>query len=77
MHDGNIATLGNVIDHYAAGGRTLYSGPNVGVGRENKNKSALLTGFEISMAEKDDLLKFLANLTDFSLLDNSRYSELE
>jgi cytochrome c peroxidase len=77
MHDGSIATLGEVIDHYAAGGRTIRSGPNAGDGRANVNKSALLTSFELSMAERDDLLKFLASLTDFSLLDNPRFSELE
>lgn len=27
MHDGSIATLDEVIDHYAAGGRTIAAGP--------------------------------------------------
>jgi cytochrome c peroxidase len=28
MHDGSAATLEDVIAHYAAGGRTIASGPN-------------------------------------------------
>src|SRR5206468_12255828 len=36
MHDGSIATLGEVVDHYAAGGRTIEHGPWAGVGRENR-----------------------------------------
>ena len=39
MHDGSVATLEEAIDHYAAGGRTIASGPNAGVGRDNPNKS--------------------------------------
>ena len=40
MHDGSVATLEEVIDHYAAGGRTITAGPNAGVGNDNPNKSA-------------------------------------
>ena len=32
MHDGSIATLEQVVDHYAAGGRTIETGPYAGVG---------------------------------------------
>ena len=75
MHDGSVATLAEVIDHYAAGGRTLRTGPDAGVGQENANKSASVTGFELGTVDKDDLLNFLASLTDFSLLDDPRFSD--
>jgi cytochrome c peroxidase len=42
MHDGSIATLAEVVDHYAAGGREIEDGPNAGDGRENPNKSPLV-----------------------------------
>ena len=32
MHDGSIATLDEVLDHYTAGGRTITDGPYAGVG---------------------------------------------
>ena len=35
MHDGSVATLEDVIDHYAAGGRTIAEGPYRGVGHDN------------------------------------------
>jgi cytochrome c peroxidase len=54
MHDGSIATLSDVIDHYAAGGRAPTS----------PNKSPLVSGFTLSPDEKADLLAFLSALTD-------------
>jgi cytochrome c peroxidase len=33
MHDGSIATLDAVLDHYREGGRTIVDGPHAGVGR--------------------------------------------
>ncbi|MFQ5983745.1 MAG: MbnH family di-heme enzyme [Woeseiaceae bacterium] len=74
MHDGSIATLSDVIDHYAAGGRTISDGPNAGIGKANSNKSPLLMGFELSADEKADLLNFLDSLTDYSVLDDPRFS---
>ncbi len=75
MHDGSIATLEEVIDHYARGGRLIESGPYAGDGRENPNKSALLNGFEITEQEKEDLIAFLRALTDEDLLTNPAYSD--
>jgi cytochrome c peroxidase len=45
MHDGSIATLAEVVDHYARGGRLITSGPNAGDGALNPNKSQFVTGF--------------------------------
>jgi cytochrome c peroxidase len=75
MHDGSIATLEEVLDHYARGGRLIESGPNAGDGKDNPNKSALLNGFVISEQEKQDLLAFLHALTDDDLMNNPAYSD--
>ena len=77
MHDGSIATLSEVIDHYAAGGRTIHNGPNAGIGKANSNKSPLLAGFELDESEKGDLLNFLESLTDRSILNEPRFSNPE
>ncbi len=52
MHDGSIASLEEVIEHYASGG----SGHPL--------KSEKVTGFSISASEKADLIEFLKALTD-------------
>ena len=75
MHDGSIATLSEVVDHYAVGGRTIENGTNAGIGSANKRKSPLLTGFDLDQSEKRDLLSFLESLTDYSVLDDSRFSK--
>ena len=77
MHDGSIATLSDVIDHYAAGGRSIGRGQNAGSGNANSRKSQLLTGFEFSVMEKNDLLQFLDSLTDHSVLHEKRFSKPE
>jgi cytochrome c peroxidase len=48
MHDGSVATLSEVLDHYAAGGRTIADGPHAGVGRDNPFKSGFIRGFELT-----------------------------
>ena len=67
MHDGSIATLEEVVEHYSAGGRNVTTGPNAGDGRENPNKSGFVTGFTLSDREKQDLIAFLEALTDNDL----------
>jgi cytochrome c peroxidase len=75
MHDGTIDTLPDVLDHYAAGGRTIASGPHAGIGRENPNKSPNVRGFMLSEAEKKDLIAFLDSLTDSEFLHNPAFSD--
>jgi len=75
MHDGSIATLDGVIDHYAAGGRTIASGPNAGVGRDNPLKSGFITGFTLTAQERRDLIAFLEALTDERFLHDPRYAD--
>nr|WP_297347988.1 MbnH family di-heme enzyme [uncultured Glaciecola sp.] len=60
MHDGSVATMSEVIDIYAAGGR--------GNGVNNPLKSPFVQGFDITDEEKQDLLNFLESLTDYEFV---------
>jgi cytochrome c peroxidase len=75
MHDGSIATLEEVIDRYRVGGRTLHTGEYAGVGSNNPFKSQFISGFEITEAEKRDLLAFLHSLTDKTFINNPALSD--
>ena len=75
MHDGSIATLGEVIDHYARGGRKIDSGPTAGDGLLSPYKSTFVTGFPLSAAAKADLLEFLRSLTDAGFTTDPRFSD--
>ena len=74
MHDGSIATLEEAIDHYAAGGRTVTTGPYQGVGRDNPNKSESIRGFTLTPAQRADLVEFLKSLTDEALLKDPQFA---
>jgi cytochrome c peroxidase len=52
MHDGSLASLEEVIDHYASGGS------------QHPLKSDLIKGFVISASDKAALIAFLESLTD-------------
>jgi cytochrome c peroxidase len=75
MHDGSIATLPEVLDHYAAGGRTISDGPFAGVGHESPALGQFIRGFSLTQRQKDDLLAFLEALTDDDFLTNPRYAD--
>ncbi len=74
MHDGSIATLEEVLDFYAAGGRNISSGPHAGDGRLNPYKSDLITRINLSAQDKQDIIAFLKTLTDDTLLTSPRFS---
>jgi cytochrome c peroxidase len=74
MHDGSIATLEGVLDHYAAGGRTIGSGANAGVGHGDPNKDHLVGGFQMSPQDRADLIAFLQSLTDEAILRDPRFA---
>ncbi len=63
MHDGSVATLEEVIDHYASGGRAR--GPQT---------SSFLPGFSLNDAERHDLVAFLKSLTDFEFISDPRFA---
>jgi cytochrome c peroxidase len=75
MHDGSIATLSEVLDHYAAGGRTIEDGPYAGDGSRNPRKSPLILGFPLDAQQRADLIAFLESLTDEALLTDPRFSD--
>ncbi len=74
MHDGSIATLGEVIDHYMAGGRNVTEGPFLGDGRANPNKYPLVRPFTLTAEEKADLIAFLESLTDTAFIQDPRFA---
>jgi len=65
MHDGSIASLEEVIEHYARGGRAPAS----------QYKSDALEGFEISTSDKRALVSFLKSLTDRTFLTDPRFGD--
>ena len=75
MHDGSIATLEEVVDHYARGGRLIESGPNAGDGSKSPLKSNLIGSFQISEQEKTDLVAFLKSLTDWDFVCDPRFGD--
>ncbi len=75
MHDGSIATLREVVEHYARGGRVIDSGPFAGDGRLSPLKSGLVRGFSISDSEIDDVVAFLQSLTDQTFVSDPRFAD--
>jgi cytochrome c peroxidase len=75
FHDGSGATLDDVLDHYAAAGRTIASGPNAGVGSANPYKDSLIIGFTLSAEERADMHAFFQSLTDEAFLTDPRFSD--
>lgn len=75
MHDGSIATLEGVLDHYARGGRNVEDGPHAGDGALHPNKSLFVRPFALSMKERADVIEFLRALTDPSFLQNPALSD--
>lgn len=61
MHDGSLADLSSVIDHYASGGKN------------HPNKNPIIQGFAISESEKMDLINFLKSLSDQQFLTNPEF----
>lgn len=75
MHDGSLDSLHEVIEHYAAGGRTIHAAAHAGNGSENPHKSEHVRGFAISRQEKEDLVNFLESLTDHSFVSDPRFGD--
>ena len=64
MHDGSMATLEEVVDHYARGGR--YSHPN---------KDSRMQPLPLSPEDKRELIEFLRSLTDVEMTRDPRWSD--
>ena len=61
MHDGSLATLEDVVEHYARGGQG------------HPNTDATIHPLELSAEEKADLVAFLRSLTDEAFLEDARF----
>ena len=64
MHDGSIAALGEVLDHYVAGGRA-----------PNPRQSESIRPLSLRDDERRDLIAFLQSLTDEALMRDPRWSD--
>jgi cytochrome c peroxidase len=62
MHDGSLATLEDVVEHYSKGGSM------------NENADPNIRPLDLTAREKADLVAFLRALTDESLATNPRYA---
>ncbi len=62
MHDGSLATLEEVVEHYNQGGQ------------QAEGQSSLIHPLNLNEQEKEDLIKFLHTLTDEELLNNPKLS---
>jgi cytochrome c peroxidase len=62
MHDGELITLEQVIEHYNRGGRLFI------------NKDTLIRPLNLSSQEKTDLIEFLKSLTDREYLQNKNFA---
>lgn len=75
MHDGSVATLDEVLDHYAAGGRTIEEGEFAGDGSQNPFKSQLVRAFTLTPGERADMHAFFESLTDEEFLTNPAFAD--
>ncbi|EPX60913.1 Di-heme Cytochrome c peroxidase [Cystobacter fuscus DSM 2262] len=71
MHDGSIATLSEVLDHYAAGGRARMLDSS----RTSPLRSSFVRGFTLTPEEKADVVAFLEALTDPEFLTDPRFAD--
>jgi len=69
MHDGSLATLEAVVDHYASGG---VAG---GAVAKRHRKSPFVAGFDLSPEQRSDLIAFLHSLTDETFLTDPRFAD--
>ena len=72
MHDGSIADLEAVIDHYGAGGRHRLHHPQSVDPMDGALTDPLITGFELTPEEKQQLIAFLHALTDETFIRESK-----
>ena len=75
MHDGSVATLEEAIDHYAAGGRTIATGPTPASATTTRTRAPSIRGFTLTPEQRADLIAFLQSLTDEALLRDPRFAD--
>ena len=62
MHDGSLLRLEDVLDHYARGGH------------KNPRQDSRVRAFALAAREREDLLTFLASLSDRQFVENPEFS---
>ena len=77
MHSGSIPTLEAVIDHYSAGGRARYIGPDARDIGSDSTIDPLVTGFELTPEERRQLVTFLRALTDESFVRRAQEQSVQ
>jgi cytochrome c peroxidase len=70
MHDGRLATLYDVIDHYARG---IKATPNLAFPFLNADNTPKT--FDISFSEREALIAFLRTLTDKKVVSDPKWSD--
>lgn len=63
MHDGSIADLNGVVEHYMTGGSS------------HPNKNSLVNGFELNDEEKENLILFLESLSDLNFIHQPMFKK--
>jgi cytochrome c peroxidase len=61
MHDGSLATLEDVVEHYNSGGKN------------NPQKSKHIQPLNLTEIEKEQLVAFLKSLTDYEFINNPKF----
>jgi hypothetical protein len=74
FHDGSAATLDDVLNNYAHGGRLIATGPNAGDGSMSVHRDPLVKGFTMTDQERQDMTAFLQSLTDTSYINDPRFA---
>ncbi|HXU71807.1 MAG TPA: di-heme enzyme [Polyangia bacterium] len=74
FHDGSAATLEEVLESYAHGGRVIASGPYAGDGSMSVHRDPLVKGFDMSPDEEADMVAFLKSLTDTDFVNDPKYA---
>jgi cytochrome c peroxidase len=69
MHNGSLATLNDVIEHYS---HNIMQNPNLDNRLKNSNGTA--RNMNIPEADKEALIAFLNSLTDNTLINDPKYS---
>ena len=75
MHDGSVADLDAVLDHYESAGRTIESGEEAGVGADSPYKSPFLVGFELTAAERAAMHAFFDAISNEDALYDDRFAD--
>jgi len=74
MHDGSVATLRDVLAHYARGGRNARAADGAAPGTRGPHQSERVRGFSLSVEDEAALLAFLEALTDEAFVTDARFS---